>query len=62
MSRLAQEAVRTAISIPKRIKRSPTDLLKALAATVNVDTHSPHYKYLDDPFTIPYSISDRVMI
>lgn len=43
------------IVIPKRIHRSPTDILKALAGTVGQDTTGPHYKYSDDPYLSPYS-------
>ncbi|KAK7874266.1 hypothetical protein R5R35_006301 [Gryllus longicercus] len=43
------------IKIPRRIKRGPTDVLKALAATVTRDTTAPHYKYQDDPFLTPSS-------
>ncbi|XP_017868410.1 PREDICTED: protein PTCD3 homolog, mitochondrial [Drosophila arizonae] len=43
------------IEIPKRIERSPTDLLQALASTVGRDPTAPHYKYHDDPFLIPMS-------
>ncbi|XP_063853262.1 small ribosomal subunit protein mS39-like [Scylla paramamosain] len=43
------------IVIPKRIQRSPTDILQALAGTVGQDTTGPHYKYSDDPFLNPYS-------
>lgn len=43
------------IEIPKRIHRGPTDILKALASTVQRDFTAPHYKYHDDPFFIPAS-------
>ncbi|XP_075223114.1 small ribosomal subunit protein mS39 [Lycorma delicatula] len=43
------------IAIPKRIQRSPTDILRALSSTVNRDPTAPHYKYHDDPFLIPAS-------
>lgn len=43
------------IVIPKRIQRSPTDILNALSATVGRDPTAPHYKYHDDPFLIPAS-------
>ncbi|CRL04320.1 CLUMA_CG017415, isoform A [Clunio marinus] len=43
------------IKIPNRIKRSPTDLLKALSQTVGYDPTAPHYKFHDDPFLIPTS-------
>lgn len=41
------------IVIPKRIERSSTDILSALAATVGRDFTAPHYKYHDDPYLIP---------
>lgn len=48
------------IVIPNRIKRSPTDILKALSQTVGFDPTAPHYKYHDDPYLIPMSnISKR---
>lgn len=40
--------------IPARIERGPTDLLRALASTVGTDFTAPHYRYHDDPWTIPY--------
>lgn len=43
------------IVIPKRIKRSPTEILRALSQTVGFDPTAPHYKYHDDPFLIPMS-------
>lgn len=43
------------IVIPKRIHRGPTDILRALASTVNTDYTAPHFKYHDDPFFIPAS-------
>lgn len=43
------------IEIPRRIHRGPTDILKALASTVQRDFTAPHYKYHDDPFFIPAS-------
>lgn len=43
------------IIIPKRIHRSPTDILLALSATVGLDPTGAHYKFHDDPFLIPTS-------
>ena len=43
------------IVIPNRIQRSPTDILRALSATVGRDPTAPHYKYHDDPYLIPTS-------
>lgn len=47
------------IVLPKSIKRGPTDILNALASTVQRDPTAPHYKYLDDPFLIPTSHYDK---
>lgn len=47
------------IVIPKRIQRSPTDILYALSATVGNDPTAAHYKYHDDPFLIPLSNSGK---
>lgn len=47
------------IQIPTYIKRSPTDILKALSGTVGFDPTAPHYKYHDDPFLIPTSNSTK---
>lgn len=43
------------IVIPKRIHRTPTDILYALSATVGHDPTAAHYKFHDDPFLIPQS-------
>ncbi|XP_048481128.1 protein PTCD3 homolog, mitochondrial isoform X3 [Plutella xylostella] len=43
------------ISPPLRIRRGPTDILEALAATVGPDPTAAHYKYHDDPYLIPLS-------
>ena len=48
------------IVLPKRINRSPTDILYALSNTVGVDPTAAHYKYHDDPFLIPTSESQKV--
>ncbi|KAI6205598.1 hypothetical protein M3Y94_00810200 [Aphelenchoides besseyi] len=40
-------------SLPKKITRSKTDLLKALSATVGTDKTAPHFAFIDDPATIP---------
>ncbi|XP_076332444.1 small ribosomal subunit protein mS39 [Tachypleus tridentatus] len=50
-----RSSVEEEIVIPKRIPRGPTDILKALAATVGKDFTGPHYKYHDDPYFIPAS-------
>lgn len=43
------------IVLPKPVKRGPTDILYALAATVKRDPTAPHYQFIDDPFLIPKS-------
>ncbi|XP_035228130.1 protein PTCD3 homolog, mitochondrial-like, partial [Stegodyphus dumicola] len=43
------------IIVPYKIKRGPTDLLKALASTISKDYTAPQYKYEDDPYFIPIS-------
>lgn len=47
------------IVLPKRIKRGPTDILRALANTVGADPTAAHYKYHDDPYLTPYSESNK---
>ncbi|KAK4293028.1 hypothetical protein Pmani_034231 [Petrolisthes manimaculis] len=49
------------IVIPKRIQRSPTDILQALASTIKRDTSGPHYKHHDDPYLTPASNSLKRM-
>lgn len=41
-------SAKSLISIPYKIKRSPTDLLKALSKTVALEGNTPHYSALDD--------------
>lgn len=48
------------IVLPKPIKRGPTDILYALAATVKRDPTAPHFKYIDDPYLIPKSQMAKV--
>lgn len=43
------------IVVPRRIERSPTDVLNALSGTVGFDPTAAHYKYHDDPYLIPTS-------
>lgn len=50
---------RQVISIPFKIKRSPTDLLKALSKTVDTDYNGPHYSLLDDTVLTPTSQIDK---
>lgn len=45
--------VQTGIKIPKRIKRGPTDILKALSATVKYLPKEPEPSIIDDPFLLP---------
>lgn len=49
----------TKIVIPKRIDRSPTDILYTLSSTVGTDPTAAHYKFHDDPFLIPASDSKK---
>lgn len=53
MSNLAKS-----ISIPYKIKRSPTDLLKALSKTVNLDPNRPNYALIDDTILTPLTPND----
>lgn len=49
------------IVIPRRIRRSDTAVLEALASTITRDFTAPHYKFHDDPYFIPSSnVSKRV--
>lgn len=43
------------IQIPNRIRRNPTDILRALEKTITRDPTAAHYKYHDDPYLIPTS-------
>ncbi|KAB7504272.1 Protein PTCD3-like protein, mitochondrial [Armadillidium nasatum] len=45
--------------IPVRIKRGPTDILKALATTVGRDLTAPAYKFHDDPYLYPFSQGEK---
>ncbi|XP_031630265.1 protein PTCD3 homolog, mitochondrial [Contarinia nasturtii] len=47
------------IVIPKKINRSPTDLLYTLSKTVGRDPTSSHYKFHDDPYLTPVSYTMR---
>ncbi|KAF2904262.1 hypothetical protein ILUMI_01910, partial [Ignelater luminosus] len=53
--RLYSTEVKEEIVIPKRIPRSPTDILRALESTIKRDPTAAHYKYHDDPFLTPMS-------
>lgn len=54
------EPTKEAIKIPKRIKRSSTCVLNALARTVGRDFTAPDYKYVDDPFLAPGAFLDKL--
>ena len=47
------------IVIPPRIERGPTDVLAALASTVGKDKTGPNYRYMDDPWLIPYKLGSK---
>ncbi|XP_046911846.2 small ribosomal subunit protein mS39 [Dermatophagoides farinae] len=47
------------IKIPKAIPRGPTDILKALASTVEQDNTGPGYQYIDDPYLTPMNNVDK---
>lgn len=47
------------IVIPKKIHRSPTDLLYTLSKTVGRDPTAVHFKYHDDPYLTPTSLYNR---
>lgn len=51
----ARRAVEETIVLPRPIRRGPTDILYALAATVKRDPTAPHFKFIDDPYLIPKS-------
>lgn len=43
-------------------KRSPTDLLKALSKTVDLDTNGPLHHFIDDTVLTPINMMDKVFI
>lgn len=47
------------IVIPKKVNRSPTDLLYTLSKTVGRDPTAAHFKYHDDPYLTPTSLYNR---
>jgi pentatricopeptide repeat domain-containing protein 3 len=49
----AIKLAKTAIKIPKRIERGPTDILKALASTVKHVPSEPDQLLQDDPYLLP---------
>ncbi|XP_074027705.1 small ribosomal subunit protein mS39 [Leptinotarsa decemlineata] len=55
LTRRTSSNVEQKIEIPKRIPRSPTDILRALESTISRDPTAAHYKYHDDPYLIPMS-------
>ncbi|CAH1987692.1 unnamed protein product [Acanthoscelides obtectus] len=55
IQRLFSAEAEEKIEIPKRIHRGPTDILRALEATISRDPTAAHYKYHDDPYLIPMS-------
>lgn len=44
---------------PKKINRSPTDLLYTLSRTVGRDPTAKHYKFHDDPYLTPNSYTTK---
>ena len=69
LSRVSSQAPRLSVSsfrlcssavvIPPRVERGPTDILEALASTVGKDFTAPHYRYHDDPLLTPYKLDSR---
>lgn len=55
----ATRLAKTAIKIPKYIERKPTDILKALASTVNYLPKEPEYMLHDDPFLLPRKFPEK---
>lgn len=49
------------IVIPKKVNRSPTDLLYTLSRTIGRDPTAKEYKFQDDPFLSPRSYTERIM-
>ncbi|XP_014206559.1 protein PTCD3 homolog, mitochondrial [Copidosoma floridanum] len=47
------------VQIPARKERGPTDILHALESTLSRDPTAPDYKYIDDPYLIPSSLSKK---
>jgi len=47
------------IVIPARKERGPTEILKAISATVGTDFTGPHFRYHDDPWLIPYTQNNK---
>lgn len=59
LAEIAAKKQTVPISIPNAIKRSPTDLLKALNSTVGIDKTAPHFSFIDDPTTIPTTAQQK---
>lgn len=57
----ASRLAKSAIKIPNRIKRGPTDILKALSSTVKYLPKEPEPSMLDDPFLLPTLPGQRRM-
>lgn len=57
----AARIAKTAIKIPMRIERGPTDILKALASTVRHIPGEPDAVLQDDPFLLPVKPADRTI-
>ncbi|XP_001605541.1 protein PTCD3 homolog, mitochondrial [Nasonia vitripennis] len=49
------------IQVPIRKERGPTDILEALETTISRDPTAADYKFIDDPFLIPTSLSKKRM-
>jgi len=47
------------IVIPRRISRTPTDILQALSSTVKNDSTAAPYQFHDDPFLTPFSTNSK---
>lgn len=54
----AARLAKSAIKIPQRIERSPTDILKALASTVRYLPGEPEHFLADDPYLLPKRAGD----
>lgn len=55
----AARIAKTAIKIPQRIERGPTDILKALASTVKYVPTNPGPNLQDDPYLLPIRPFER---
>lgn len=57
----ATRVIKSAIKIPKRIERGPTDILKALASTVKYSPTEPESNLQDDPYLLPVTPNNKVI-